>query len=85
MSTINLLPQDYIDSQRRHRANFVCAVLFALVMAGISSAALICERQRQNLDELRERVQAAHDEATRLITEMQQLEDQRQILARRWN
>ncbi len=77
MSTINLLPDDYVQRRRRRRANILCLALFIVVMCGVVGAAVVSERSRQYTQQMLERVNADYEEAARLIEQMRTLEVQR--------
>jgi len=73
MSTINLLPNDFLDRRQRRRATVICSALFAVVMAGVVAAMLASEQSYRRTLEVRERVNADYVEAAKLIQQMQQL------------
>ncbi|HUT01947.1 MAG TPA: PilN domain-containing protein [Phycisphaerae bacterium] len=74
MSTINLLPQDYVQRRSQYRVNLICMVLFAVVMASVGAASLVSERTSKNTREVCERINAAYADAAKLIDEVHQLE-----------
>jgi len=74
MSTINLLPDDYIQRRREHRANIMCLCLFVVVMAGVLGAWAASEIRRGHTQEVRDRVNASYAEALKRIEQMQQLQ-----------
>jgi hypothetical protein len=80
MGIINLLPQDYIAGRYRRRANWVCSILFAVVMAGVVGAAFVSDQSRRHTMEVSRRVDADYAEAARLIAQMQQLEVQKAVM-----
>lgn len=52
MSSINFVPDDYVQSNESRRANLMCLVLFSVVMAGLGgSSVLIRIRQRAYADQ----------------------------------
>jgi len=77
MSTINLLPEDYLRRRSQRRANVMCVILFAIVMAGVGGAALVSEQNTRRTIKVRDRVNADYDEAAKLLAQMQQLESQK--------
>ena len=77
MSSVNLLPEDYIAWRKQKRASLLCAVLFAVVMIGVLSAAVVSQQSRQHTREVRDRVDQAYQDAQKLITQLQQLESWR--------
>ena len=74
MSTINLLPEDYLARRSQQRANVLCLVLFAVVIAGVVGAAVVSEDKASQARANREEVNAQYREASQLIAQMQQLE-----------
>jgi len=74
MSTINLLPEDYLQRRWQSRANTLCAMLFAVVMAGVGMAALVSEQSLRNTRQIRDKVNSSYAEAAKMLTEMQKLE-----------
>jgi len=83
MSIINLLPKDYIKRRQQRRANVLCLLLFALVMAGVLGAAAVSERSIRHTEEVAERVNKAYAEATRMIEQLNQLEARKQGMLRK--
>ncbi len=80
MSTINLLPKDYIEGRLRHRANVLCLAMFIVVMVGVIGAAIVSQRSSRHAEEVDERVRKEYEGAARLIQQMQQLELEKQKL-----
>jgi len=77
MSLVNLLPDDYIERRRQHRANVMCLCLFAVVLIGVIGAWLVSEQSRRRTLEVRDRVDASYADAVRLIDQMKELQSQR--------
>lgn len=77
MSTINLLPEDYLERRAQQRANILCLILFGVVMAGLGGAAVVTEGKAQNTRVVREQVNRDYEEAGKLISEFQQLESKK--------
>jgi Tfp pilus assembly protein PilN len=80
MSTINLLPDDYIRGRVERRANALCLVLFFVVMGGVVGAYLVCERSYSYAQDVRTRLEQDYREAERLIAQMRELEQEKQRL-----
>lgn len=80
MSTINLLPEDYVERRWRRRAKLVCLILFILVMAGVLGAQGVSECSARRARQVLRRVDADYAEAARLIQQMQRLEAQERSL-----
>ena len=77
MSTINLLPEDYLERRAQQRANILCLILFGVIMAGLGGAAVVTEGKAQNTRVVREQVNRDYEEAGKLISEFQQLESKK--------
>jgi Tfp pilus assembly protein PilN len=77
MSTINLLPEDYLKRRAQHHANVVCSILFVVVMGSVVGAALMSEQSAKHTQQVRDSVTASYDEAGRLIEQMQRLESRK--------
>jgi Tfp pilus assembly protein PilN len=80
MSTINLLPQDYIQRRSQARPNLICTILFAIVIAAIGGAALVSERRSKSTRAVCDRINASYEQAARLIQEMHELEAQKRTM-----
>ena len=74
MSTINLLPEDYLRRRWQSRANALCVILTAVVMASVGTAALVSEQSLRNTRQIRDKINASYAEAAKMLTEMQKLE-----------
>jgi Tfp pilus assembly protein PilN len=77
MSTINLLPEDYLQRRRQHRGNMICTVLFGVVIVSICAAAVVREQSNRRTREVCDRMSAAYADAAKLIDEVRQLEKQK--------
>jgi Tfp pilus assembly protein PilN len=80
MSTINLLPDDYLKQRVQHRISLVCVVLFVVVVITVLGAYAVTERTRARTLQVRDRVNLEYEEATRMIHEMQTLEAQKHMM-----
>ncbi|MCD6365740.1 MAG: hypothetical protein J7M14_07680, partial [Planctomycetes bacterium] len=80
MSTINLLPDDYIKRRLQSRANIVCLGLFVVIIVAIICAYWVTSASVRRTVEVRDRINAKYIEATRLIEQMQQLEAQKSLM-----
>ncbi len=78
MSTINLLPEDYIQRRAQQRSNILCLGLFGVVMAGTIGAALVGEERAKAARDIREQVSREYEQASRLIAQLQELQAKRQ-------
>ena len=80
MSTVNLLPADFLRRRCQCRPNVIYVVLFGVVMASIGEAAVVSERASRNIREVYQRINAASADAARLIDEAHQLESQKRMM-----
>jgi Tfp pilus assembly protein PilN len=80
MSTVNLLPEDFLLNRARKRANVLCFILFGIVMAGVVAAGAVTNQSTRNTQEVGERVNASYAEAAKLIEQVRQLQEQKSIL-----
>jgi len=74
MSTINLLPEEYVRQANRRRTNTLCLLLFFAVMGGVGATEVVSSRSYRHTQQVRERVDASYMEAARLIAQMRELE-----------
>ena len=77
MSTINLLPEDYLQRRRQHRGNMICAVLFGVVIVSICGAAVVSQESTRRTRQVADRMSASYADAAKLIDEVHQLEKQK--------
>lgn len=80
MSTMNLLPGDYLQRRSQHRSNMLCFLLFALVMAAIGGASLVTATNSGHTRRISQRINEQYADAARLIDEMHQLEGQKRTM-----
>ena len=80
MSTINLLPDDYLKRRRQRYANIMCLTLFVIVMLGVGMAYLISARSFNHTLEVAQRIDAEYAEAARKLEQMRQLEERKREL-----
>jgi len=83
VSTINLLPKDYLVRRNQRRANMMCAGLFGIVITGVLTAGLISEHHTRRTLEVRGRVNAVYAKAMGLISQMHQLEWKKKALLKK--
>ncbi len=74
MSTVNLLPDDYIRQRQQRRGNFLCLALLVVVIAGVLCATALSKRSAAHTQTIRDRVNADYAEAAKLIDQMHELE-----------
>jgi len=80
MSTINLLPDDYLKRRGQRRSNIVCMILFAIVLVGVIGANMVTRQSERHTLRIRDRVNEEYATATRLIEHMQSLEKQKAVM-----
>ena len=80
MSTMNLLPRDYVQRRSQHRANVICIVLLAVVLGSVAGAGLVSERSSRNTRQVCDRINRAYEDAAKLIDEVRQLEAQKRTM-----
>ncbi len=83
MSTVNLLPQDYVQERRQRRPNAIAAALFGVVVLAIGCAAVISEQRSKHTRDVCERINAAYADAAKLIDEVHELEAQKRKMLQR--
>jgi Tfp pilus assembly protein PilN len=80
MSTINLLPDDYLKKRSQRRANVVCGGLFLVVMLAVGVGAIMTERRVSNTIRVQRQVNQEYANAARLVAEMHELEKSKRVL-----
>lgn len=85
MSTINLLPDDYVERRSRNRVASICAVLFFVEMAAVLGAWIITERNIRHTMTVKDNVNDSYENAARMIARMQELEAQKKVMLRKAN
>ncbi len=83
MSTINLLPDDYLKWRSQHRANVMCTILFALVMVGLLCAEVVSEQSMNRTLKVRNHVNSSYRKAADLLNQMHRLEAKRRQMMRK--
>jgi Tfp pilus assembly protein PilN len=83
MSKKSFLPEDYLEQRVQRRTNFICLVLFVLVMAGVVGAFLISDRQRTELREQRKAVDSQFEEAAKRLEQLDRMQAQKQQMIRK--
>ncbi len=77
MSTINLLPEDYLLKRSQHRANVLCVALFLAIMLGVGGAALVSHQNTRRTEKVRDHVNKQYADAANLLMQMYKLEAQK--------
>lgn len=80
MSTINLIPQDYLRQRMQRRVNFVSVILLAVVISGVIGAATVTDRSKNHTQDVRDRIQDEYGQAAKLIRQMQVLEARKAMM-----
>ncbi|GAG00907.1 unnamed protein product, partial [marine sediment metagenome] len=80
---INLMPEDYLKLRAKRRTSVICLILFAVVMVGVLTAALLSEESRRRTLQVRDRVDGDYAEAAKLIRQMQHLQARKSTLLRK--
>jgi len=83
MSTINLLPKDYLERRAKRRANMLCLALFGIVMTGVVTATVVSRRSGRHTQQVRNRVNRSYAKAAELIAQMQTLESRKRSMCDR--
>lgn len=74
MSTINLLPDNYLERRCRRRAKVICLILFAIIMGAVVTAKAVSEQSRRHTLDVSNRITAEYRAAAKLIIQLQQFE-----------
>jgi Tfp pilus assembly protein PilN len=80
---LNFLPDDYVLARRRARANRLCGSLLAIVIVGIAGAFQYAERSLEALRAEHAQVSADFQREADRLQQLETLQKQQQILARR--
>jgi len=79
MSTVNLLPEDYLEHRAQQRANVLCLALLSVVIAGVIAAAVVSEDLARQVRSERDEVNQEYQQAGELIEQMQKLESKKAL------
>jgi Tfp pilus assembly protein PilN len=80
MSTVNLLPEDFLRNRARKRANTLCLILFVVVIAGVMAAGAVTDQSGKTTRDVCAQVNASYDEAAKLIEQVRLLQEQKAVL-----
>ncbi len=83
MSMINLLPDEYFHQRSQHRTNVMCMVLLVILITGLVCAAIVSQRESDELSTLRDKVGREYAEAAKLIEQMHELEVRKRTMIRK--
>lgn len=78
MSSINLLPDDYVQRGQRRRANILCGALFAVTMAAVMAAWWTSSQAVERTRSVRNEVDASYAYATTQLEQLKDLEVKKQ-------
>lgn len=78
---LSFLPDDYLEQKKNRRTNLICAILFIIVMAGISSAFMISERRMRDIEHRHAEATRDYTDAARRIEQVQKMQDQQRKMA----
>jgi len=83
MSKKSFLPEDYLEQRIQRRTNFICLMLFVVVMAGVIGAFLVTDRQRAELRDQRKTVDAKFEDAAKRLEQLDRMQAQKQQMIRK--
>jgi Tfp pilus assembly protein PilN len=76
--TSSFLPEDYLAQKAERRTNLICLLLFAVVVAGVVFALLLNNQKYNDVKEARRVINARYQEAAQQISELTELEAQKE-------
>lgn len=79
----DFLPEDYHERKLEQRTNFICLVLFMLVMAGVAGAYFITNGERREVRALQQKVNTSYTEAARRIEQLNELQAKKEAMLRK--
>lgn len=80
---MSFLPEDYIERRVEMRTNLICLSLFGVVLAGVLGAYFVTSRQRAEVLEQQQSINAAFTEAAKRISQLDELQTQKKRLLRK--
>lgn len=80
MSTINLIPEDYIKQRVQHRIDLICVILFAIVMAIIMGADYYYQRQGSHTREVHQDVTSRFSDSAAFVNSFFALQNRKATL-----
>ncbi len=83
MGDMNFLPEDYLEKRAQRRTNALCFVLFLIVMGAIVAAFFWTDRQRTDVRELRQQVDAQFEEAAKRLEQLDQLQQRKKVMTQK--
>ncbi len=73
----SFLPEDYLAHKQERRTNFICVLLFVVVMCSVVGAFLVTNQQWTHVKEEQQAINVSYQEAGKQIHELTELERQR--------
>jgi len=80
-STLNFLPDDYLERKAQRRANVICGVLFVAVMAGVGAAFSLSEQATRRVEQEYARVEAQYVNEARRLEQVRQMQEKQKRMA----
>lgn len=80
---MSFLPEDYIERRVELRTNVICLSLFGVVLAGVLGAYFVTSRQRAEVLEHQQQINASFTEAAKRISQLDELQAQKKRLLRK--
>lgn len=77
---MSFLPEDYIERRVELRTNVICLTLFGVVLAGVLGAYFVTSRQRAEVLEHQQAINASFTEAAKRISQLDELQAQKRRL-----
>ena len=82
-TSMNFLPEDYVEKRQAARAAIVFIGLLLVVIGGIVGAYLFTQWNMKGVFEERDRVNAAYEDASKKIAEAQELQKQKELMVQK--
>lgn len=82
MPNINFVPDDYVQSNESRRANWLCLVLFAIVMAGLSGSFMTIRIRQRGCSDQEKLVNAKMTRLQESIGKFEELQTKRKAMMR---
>lgn len=85
MANMSFLPEDYLEKRIELRTNVICLALFVVVFTAVIGAYFVTNRQRTEVKQLHDEINAEFQEAANRITQLEQLQQRKQDMIRKAN
>lgn len=73
-STLNFLPEDYLERKAQQRTNLVCLLLFVMVAVGVAATYLATMQNKRHLDKQANEVAGKLDSMRDILKQVEELE-----------